>query len=187
MVNGPHLGSSLQCWVVFAFTEWLSDSGQLKVGLICCLLFSTWLSSKNSLLLLNTRQFKQPPGDKVWSILLMVLARRDWPYPPISPAVYLTSFGQCCVSKIRQRNNNVQLSTYGEVMKERGMEWREETWEDEHRSGELQLILELGDLQSPLLFCEVTEGDSPKKQSKHFILYYLFTKQKTGRLDIGIL
>lgn len=56
----------------------------------------------------------------MWSILLMVLARRDWPSPPISPAVYLTSFGQCCVSKIRQGNNNVRLSTYGEVMKERG-------------------------------------------------------------------
>lgn len=78
----------------------------------------------------------------------MVLARRDWPSPPISSAVYLTSFGLRRVSKIRKGNNNVWLSTYGEVMKERGgvqgggggvwMGW------GVHRSGgELQLILEV--------------------------------------------
>lgn len=55
----------------------------------------------------------------MWSNLLMVLARRDWPSPPISPAVYLTSFGEHRVSRIRQGNNNVELSTYGGVMKER--------------------------------------------------------------------
>lgn len=53
----------------------------------------------------------------MWSILLMVLAGGDWPSPPISPAVYLTSFGECGVSKIRRGNNNARLSTYGEVMK----------------------------------------------------------------------
>lgn len=37
------------------------------------------------------------------------------------------------------------LSTYGEVMKERGTAGREE---NERRSGELQLILELYDLHS---------------------------------------
>lgn len=56
----------------------------------------------------------------------MVLARRDWPSPPISPTVYLTSFGWRRVSKIRQGNNNVRLSTYGGVMKGRGTGWREE-------------------------------------------------------------
>lgn len=80
----------------------------------------------------------KPPGDKLWSILLMVLAGRDRPSPPISLAVYLTSFGECFVSKIKQGNNNTWLSTYGEVMKERGMEWGKKSEGNEHRSKELQ-------------------------------------------------
>lgn len=51
---------------------------------------------------------------------------------------------------------------------------------NEHRSGELQLILELEDLQSSLLFCEVTGGDSPKKAKQAFYSS-LIRKQKTVR------
>lgn len=62
----------------------------------------------------------------MWSILLMVLARRGWPSPPISSAVYLTSFGPCRVSKVGQENNNVRLSACGELMKGGGSERRKE-------------------------------------------------------------
>lgn len=114
----------------------------------------------------------------MWSILLMVLARRDWPSPPISPAVYLTSFGECRVSKIRQGNNNVRLSTYGGVMKERGTERSGEEERKRGTSGELQLVLEAQDLQSSSspFSCEVSGGDAPKKKrskkSKASVLFF---------------
>lgn len=56
---------------------------------------------------------------------------------------------------------------------------------NEHRSGELQLILELEDLQSSLLFCEVTEGDSPKKAKPAF--YSSLSYQEAVRLCVSIL
>lgn len=62
---------------------------------------------------------------------------------------------------------------------------RGESEGNEHRSAELQLILELEDLQSSLSFCEVTEGE---KQSKHFYSSMSFQETENSEcLNVGLL
>lgn len=89
----------------------------------------------------------------------MVLARRDWPSPPISSAVYLTSFGPCGVSKIRQENNNVRLSTSGELMKGGGRSGGRRSGENEHEAKkkirQLFGLLEHEELQRSILFFNI--------------------------------